>query len=114
VQEPRVHLALPDSLDLRDAERATTLVRCVQEIVTNTIKHAAAENLWITVERRNGSIELVARDDGRGAPSVVPGNGLEGMRERMTALGGDLVLETNHGEGFRVRASLPVAKELGT
>lgn len=58
VQEPRVHLALPESLDLRDPERANTLVRCVQEIVTNTIKHAAAENLWITVDRCNGCIEV--------------------------------------------------------
>lgn len=114
VQEPRIHLVAPELLDLRDPERANTLVRCVQEIVTNTIKHAGAENLWITLERRNGCIELKARDDGRGAPSVVPGNGLEGMRERMTALGGDLVLETNDGEGFRVRAVLPIAKELGT
>lgn len=111
VQGPRVHLSLPESLELRDPERANTLVRCAQEIVTNTIKHASAENLWITLERRNGCIELKARDDGRGAPSVVSGNGLDGMRERMTALGGDLALETNDGEGFRVRAVLPGSKE---
>lgn len=111
VQGPRVHLSLPESLELRDPERANTLVRCAQEIVTNTIKHASAENLWITLERRNGCIELKARDDGRGAPSVVSGNGLDGMRERMTALGGDLALETNDGDGFRVRAVLPVSKE---
>jgi signal transduction histidine kinase len=110
VQGPRVHLALPESLDLRDPERANTLLRCVQEIVTNTIKHAAAENLWITVKRQNGCIELEGRDDGRGAPTVVPGNGLEGMRERMTALGGDLTLDTTTGNGFHVRAVLPIAK----
>ena len=113
VQGPRVHFTAPASLDLRDAERARALVRCVQEIVTNTIKHAGAENLWISMERRNGQVELHARDDGRGASSVVPGNGLEGMRERMTALGGDLVLETSAGEGFRVRAMLPVPKAVG-
>jgi signal transduction histidine kinase len=108
VQGPRVHLALPESLELRDPERANTLLRCVQEIVTNTIKHAAAENLWITVKRQNGCIELEGRDDGRGAPSVVRGNGLEGMRERMAALGGDLTLDTTTGRGFQVRAVLPI------
>jgi signal transduction histidine kinase len=108
VQGPRVHHALPESLELGEPERANTRLRCVQEIVTNTIKHAAAENLWITVKRQNGCIELEGRDDGRGAPSVVRGNGLEGMRERMAALGGDLTLDTTAGRGFQVRAVLPI------
>lgn len=111
VQEPRVHLDVPTSLDVSNTERANTVIRCVQEIVTNTIKHAAAKNLWIKLERRDGFIELATRDDGRGSASLTPGNGLEGMRERMRALGGELTVETNEGEGFRVRAVLPVRKE---
>jgi signal transduction histidine kinase len=108
VKTPRVHLDAPESLELEDPERANTVIRCVQEIVTNTIKHAGAENLWITLARREGKIELAARDDGRGSGALVPGNGLEGMRERMIALGGELVLETEHGDGFQLRASLPL------
>jgi signal transduction histidine kinase len=110
VREPHVHLEVPDALALEDAERANTVIRCVQEIVTNTIKHAHAENLWITLATREGNIELAARDDGRGTEALLPGNGLEGMRERMTALGGELVLETDKGAGFRVRAVLPMAR----
>ena len=58
---------------------------------------------------RDGSVELVARDDGRGTGGLTPGNGLAGMRERIEKLGGELVLESAEGDGFRVRATLPVA-----
>jgi len=113
VHEPRVHLDAPEYLGIDDAERANTVVRCVQEILTNTIKHAAADNLWIEIVPRGGGIELTARDDGRGCDPPELGNGLLGMRERVEKLGGELVLETRPGAGFRVRATLPVATELG-
>ncbi len=111
VHDPRVHVEAPTSLEIDDGERATTLVRCAQEIVTNAIKHAEAKNVWITLSRRNGCIELAARDDGRGASALTPGNGLEGMRERITTLGGDLAFETTAGAGFRVKAVLPLGEE---
>ncbi len=108
---PRVHLEVPRSLDVDDSERGNVLVRCVQEIVTNAIKHAEAENLWITLVPIDGAIELTARDDGRGAHGVTAGNGLAGMRERLEKFGGELVLDGNEGSGFRVRATLPLPTE---
>lgn len=108
VHEPRVHLDMPEALAVREAERANAVVRCVQEIVTNSIKHAAADNLWIAIVPHRGFLELTARDDGRGGAAPNPGNGLAGMRERMEKLGGELVLETQPGRGFSVRAKLPV------
>lgn len=50
-----------------------------------------------------------ASDDGRGADSVRPGNGLTGMRERLERLGGTLAHETEPGGGFRLRARLPAS-----
>jgi signal transduction histidine kinase len=112
VREPKVHLDVPESLGIADAESANTVVRCVQEIVTNTIKHAAAENLWIAIAADNGKVELTARDDGRGAAELppAPGVGLVGMRERVERLGGALSLEARPGSGFRVRATLPASR----
>jgi signal transduction histidine kinase len=107
VQVPRVHLDAPATLELPDAERAHALLRCVQEITTNTIKHAGATNLWLQLGQHDGYLRLDARDDGRGAASCTPGNGLEGMRERLAVLGGELVLDARPGEGFRVSARLP-------
>jgi signal transduction histidine kinase len=108
---PRVHLDAPKTLDVDDGERANALVRCVQEVVTNVIKHAEAENLWISIVRRPTCIELTARDDGCGTRRLTPGNGLAGMRERLEKLGGELVLKSEEGDGFRVHANFPLVNE---
>lgn len=78
-----VHLEVPADLRLRDAARGHCLLRCVQEIVTNALKHSHAANLWITVGKDDGAITIEARDDGQGACELRAGNGLSGMRARL-------------------------------
>lgn len=104
--EPRIHLALPSDLAVVDPSQAHAAFRCVQESITNAIRHAAARNLWIDVVNDGHGLEVRIRDDGRGAASVAPGNGLEGMRERLEEIGGRLTIESAPGEGFRLRAWL--------
>jgi signal transduction histidine kinase len=108
VSRPRVHLAIPEDIGLHDAVRAHALFRCVQEIVTNAVRHARAENLWIGLERDRGVLMLKARDDGAGASALAAGHGLIGMRERLEELGGRLEVETGDARGFAVRVFLPV------
>jgi len=110
VPQPTVHLAVPTELRLHDAALVHAVFRCVQEIVTNTVRHAEARNLWIEVRRVTGGIAVEARDDGRGAPAYRPGQGLTGMGERLQELGGSLVVASHPGRGFEVRALLPVAE----
>jgi signal transduction histidine kinase len=105
---PRIHLDAPRSLPLRDPAGALAVLRCAQEIVTNSVRHAQAENLWLKLEEQGGTLELSARDDGRGAAALQPGNGLRGMRERLERAGGTLLIRTAPGEGFSLRATLPV------
>ena len=83
-----VHLDVPDVLELDDPAHADAIVRGVQEILTNTTRHADARNLWIRVESSADRITLQARDDGRGAPAFAIGHGLTGMRERFEECGG--------------------------
>jgi len=105
--EPAVHLRVADGITV-DEERVTALVRCVQEVVTNTIRHADAANLWIEISDDGGTIRLSAWDDGRGVGGrVQPGNGLIGLRERVEALGGRVSLDG--GRGFRIQAEVPSA-----
>jgi signal transduction histidine kinase len=104
---PRVHLNAPESLPLRDAG-ALTVLRCAQEMVTNAARHAQAENLWLELTQQGGTLMLSARDDGRGAADPQPGNGLRGMRERLESAGGTLLVRTAPGEGFSLRATLPL------
>lgn len=104
---PKVHLSLPVNLKLEDSARAHALLRCIQEIITNTLRHSGAENLWLEVYEVNGGVEVHARDDGRGAKSVQPGNGMSGMRQRLEDVGGHLRIESNSERGFSVNAWLP-------
>ena len=111
VSQPRVHLDLPDGPLSLEPAQAHTVFRAAQEAITNAVRHARAENLWIVLQTTAGKLTMVARDDGRGAPAVPAGHGLEGMRERFEELGGGLAVETHPGAGFVLRASLPLGKD---
>ena len=111
VPSPVVHLQLPDVLSIDDPRLAQVLLRCVQEIITNTVKHAGAQNLWIELALEQGGVRLNARDDGRGAKTLNKGHGLTGMGERMRQLGGNLETKTSSGKGFELSAWLPMENE---
>ena len=106
--EPRIPLDLPSSLALTDPLRAQVLLRCTQEMITNSVRHAQADNLWISLSQDERGLALTARDDGRGVDEVEAGNGLNGMRERLRHLGGELTIETSPGSGFALCAWMPV------
>ena len=103
-----IHMDIQEPLTLDDAERAHVLLRCTQEIITNAVRHAAASNLWLRFRREGGMILVEARDDGRGAETVIAGNGLRGMRERLRQHGGNMTIESRTGGGFRLSLQLPV------
>jgi signal transduction histidine kinase len=108
VPEPRIHLDFPSDLVMVDPEQAHMLLRCVQEIITNSVRHARANNLWIRLSTSGGGIALSARDDGRGAGKIVAGHGLRGMNERLAQLGGKLEVESQQGAGFALHAWIPM------
>jgi signal transduction histidine kinase len=106
--EPRIHLDLPSGLAHADPLRAQVLLRCTQEMITNSVRHAQADNLWIRLVQDENGLALTARDDGRGAARFQAGNGLNGMAERLRQLGGELKIETSPGAGFVLRAWMPL------
>ena len=101
-----IHMDVAEPLPLEDPERAHVLLRCTQEIITNAVRHAGADNLWIQVRREDGQVSITARDDGRGTEAIVPGNGLRGMRERLAQFGGTLDVESRPDGGFSLRLAL--------
>ena len=104
-----VHLELPPRFAVSDSRRAQVLLRCTQEIITNAVRHARARNLWVHIEEGAGDqLVLRAHDDGRGAVAFEPGNGLNGMRERLAEVGGKLAVNTGRDRGFALEASLPM------
>ncbi|HEY3948614.1 sensor histidine kinase [Phenylobacterium sp.] len=108
----KVHLDIPSAIALQPAETAQTLMRSAQEIITNTLRHAGARNLWLSLEAEADGVRLISRDDGRGAERFRLGNGLSGVRERFEQHGGRIVFESGRGQGFRVSGWLPAPKML--
>jgi signal transduction histidine kinase len=108
IPRPRIHVDFDPGLSVEDPQMGEVVLRCAQEIVTNAMRHARAENLWLDVRQTDGAIEIRARDDGRGASGVESGNGLAGMRERCEQRGGTLSVETAPGRGFAITAVLPL------
>ncbi|MBB4905856.1 sensor histidine kinase [Actinophytocola algeriensis] len=84
--------------------------RIVQESLTNISRHAAAATASIRIDYRQDTLVIHVDDDGKAVSGAepVPGVGLLGMRERVTALGGRLQAAPRSEGGFSVHAELPV------
>jgi len=100
-------IVVQDSLKERlPALIETALYRIVQEALTNAAKHSQAKNVHIQLERSDGHVQCTIRDDGTGfnAASAFTrktngGLGLLGMRERLSALGGMLNIQSSPSQG---------------
>src|SRR6266436_271919 len=92
----------------------TTLYRIVQEALTNAVKHAKAGNVWIRAWREEFAQCCSIRDDGagfkmrRGQGAPRKGLGLVAMRERVSAIGGTLQIESRPGHGTEISIRLPL------
>lgn len=103
----KVEIVFPDDLFAIDAPRADTILRCAQELITNTLRHAEARELVITLEQKScGELVITGSDDGRGG-TLAEGSGLAGMRERFELLGGRLSVASPPDRGFIVRGQIP-------
>jgi signal transduction histidine kinase len=88
----------------------------VAEALTNSLKHADASRVDVTLSRINGSLLIEVEDDGTGfdASSTPSGRGLEGLADRLGALGGTLGVDTAVGRGTVVKATLSTTGKNGT
>ena len=87
------------------ARIATHLFRCVQELLNNVAKHAAAKSVWVTLQRDGLRLRLTVCDDGQGLAgdamdhSKLPGSGIRNLRERAEMTGGKFSLTSPNGLG---------------
>ncbi|RZZ85041.1 sensor histidine kinase [Pseudoxanthomonas winnipegensis] len=86
----------------------TAFAMVLREAVTNVQRHARARTVHIAVAAQDQALTLRIHDDGRGS-ALVPGNGLDGMRARVQALGGTLQVDSVRGHGTTVLAHVPCA-----
>jgi two-component system sensor histidine kinase UhpB len=106
-----------DSIDL-------TIYRCIQEGLTNAIRHAQASRVEIALAEKRGDNDrpsedgpaeliLTIRDDGRGiAPGTPMGFGMRGMQERVQGLGGSYTIRAANGGGTVAQIAIPLPRDL--
>ncbi|MFD3578046.1 sensor histidine kinase [Streptomyces sp. NPDC058644] len=98
-------------------EIEATLLRIVQEALSNAARHADAARLGVTLSYMDGEVALDVRDDGRGfdplalAPRGGSGGfGLDGMRARAERVAGSLAVESEPGNGTALSARVPLVR----
>ncbi|MFG2087756.1 MULTISPECIES: sensor histidine kinase [unclassified Spirillospora] len=105
-----VTLSTRGDLGTVDPAVGLTIFRVVQEALSNTARHAPGAAAEVTVAVGDGTAEVTVTDPGPAGPrgrSAAGGLGLVGMRERVTALGGDLRAGPD-GPGWTVHATIPL------
>jgi two-component system sensor histidine kinase UhpB len=108
------------AFDARDAPRGLgdavdiALYRITQEALTNVLRHAAAREVIVVIDRIDDGIgppgvRLVIQDDGRGmdVSASTHGLGLLGSSERAAGLGGTLELQSSPGQGVTITVRIP-------
>ena len=107
--QPECEIQLSQSLSI---DISTTLYRIIQESLTNIWKHSQATQVWISLKEQSGSIQLQVKDNGRGFDPTqnTTGFGLQGMRERAIASGGQFYLDSDCHQGCQITVSIPRRK----
>ena len=109
----RAELVVTGSPEPVSGDVAATVLRVTQEALTNVARHAAANRVGVTIAFTTDEVVLDVRDDGSGFDPVDDhrtgdgGFGLPGMRTRAARVRGDLIVESEPGEGTAVSLRVP-------
>ena len=98
---------LSDSSVLPSREVAAAAYYVIAESLTNVVRHASATHATVDLCAQHGELSVTVADDGAGGAAVRPGGGLEGLWDRVAALGGTLDVTSSATTGTRVVAVLP-------
>jgi signal transduction histidine kinase len=90
----------------------TTAWYVLSEALANVVKHAAASEVEVRLDRQDGHLGLVIRDDGCGFDPEGPrGLGLTGLADRLGTVGGSVTITSATGQGTSVRVNIPVSRD---
>lgn len=109
----RVSFEAPDVIDGLSADAEVALYRSLQEALANAARHGTSSEVRVRLEASEGAAVLTVSDQGPGFPEdtalrLRSRGGLAGIRERITALGGDLLLGNEPTGGARVTVTVPL------
>ena len=108
-----VSFQAPEALPPLPADAEVALYRSLQEALANSVRHGPCSRVDVRLEADDGCAALTVTDDGPGFPAdaaqrLRSRGGLAGIRERITALGGDLAFGNLNGGGARVSVRIPL------
>jgi signal transduction histidine kinase len=115
--DTRAEFTLTGTAEHLHEEVAATLLRIVQEALSNAARHARASRVGVTLSYLGDEVILDIRDDGTGfdllalpARSSAGGFGLDGMRARAERIAGALTVESEPGLGTALSARVPLVR----
>lgn len=79
----------------------------IAEALANAAKHSRARAIQVRIDELSGRLQIEVRDDGIGGAALSRGSGLVGLKDRTSAIGGTLSVQSATGHGTVVRAELP-------
>jgi signal transduction histidine kinase len=105
------HAPIPVTVEAR-GERLPELVETaayfvVSEALANIAKYAHASQAWVSVGKENGNALIRVRDDGIGGADPTSGSGLLGLADRISAINGQLRIDSPVGAGTTIHAEIP-------
>ena len=104
-----IEVSVDNTVASIDPAHETTIAWALREAVTNVVKHSGACTCRIALDAAEGSAALDVEDDGRGPVAGGTGTGIEGLADRVHALGGSLEVGASDGRGFKLRVRLGAA-----
>lgn len=103
-----VNFYLRSEKKLLDEKVYDTLKRVLTELVTNTLKHAKATKLLLTITVIDNHISLQTMDNGVGVKELIKGNGLKGIDGRLSIIGGKAKYRSEYDNGFSCQIMIPI------
>lgn len=114
---PEVHFRLhvsPEAADRLTPKQAAQLLPIAREAMSNSLRHAAAHTISLTLQLYDGMVRLMVDDDGVGFDAGTVhghGHGLKNMEKRARTLGGRFEVRSDPGHGTRMVCDLPQERD---
>jgi PAS domain S-box-containing protein len=115
-----VHLESENMPELKNSPVKIFVFRAVQELLFNIVKHAGVKSASVLLSGKNSHLDVTVSDHGKGfdksdleRSKVEKGFGLISIRERAHHIGGDLIIESEPGQGSRIHLTVPVQPATG-
>lgn len=107
----RVSCNAPEMVRQLPFDHALALYRVIQELITNTLKHASAKAIAVVMDSEGDQLSVVYSDDGVGAAgglNTAKGTGIQNIENRLLMIGARHMIKTAPGQGFVLTMHVPV------